>query len=143
MQNRRLVAAAALPLLLASVGCDKDAKNKKNAGIACDNLLKPADASAALPSDIPAGTSGATFYQLDTQGQTKRYFAYAAGTDVVKTRDDIRSAFQSASIDVKGGDQEEGAEAEFEFEKGSTEGSVQVIPYCKGYVRVRYTLGPK
>jgi hypothetical protein len=144
MQIRRLVAAAAVPLLLASVGCsDKDEKNKKNAGQPCDGLLKPADPAAALPSGIPAGVSGSTFFEVQTQGATKLYFSYATGTDVVKVRDDVKAAFEQASIEIAGTDQEPGAEAEFEFKKGDTEGSVQVIPYCQGYMRIRYRTGPK
>ena len=143
MQIRRLVAAAAIPLLFASVGCSKDDDEGAAAGASCDGLLKPADAAAALPSDIPAGISGATFFEVQTQGQTKRYFAYYKATDLVKVRDDVKAAFEQASIEIEGTDQEEGAEAEFEFKKGDTEGSVQVIPYCKDYVRVRYRTGPK
>ena len=144
MHLRRVAAAAAIPLLLASVGCEKDKeKAKKDAGQPCDNLLKGANASAALPSDIPAGITGATFYDVSESGKTKLYFAYLQGTDVPGTRDTIKAAYQQASIDIKGTDQEDGAEAEMEFEKGSTEGTVQVIPYCQGYVRIRYKVGPK
>jgi hypothetical protein len=145
MRIRRLVAAAALPLLIASVGCsDKDKEEgKQNAGQSCDGLLKPADAAAALPSSVPAGIDGATFYEVQTAGATKRYFAYVKGSDLVATRDTIKTAFEGKSIEIEGTDQEEGAEAEFEFKQGSDEGSVQVIPYCSGYVRVRYRVGPK
>ncbi|HEU0130036.1 MAG TPA: hypothetical protein VFQ85_03475 [Mycobacteriales bacterium] len=147
MRIRRLVAAAAVPLLLASVGCaDKDKEEEegeKAAGQSCDGLLKPDDPSAHLPSTIPAGLTGATFYEVQTQGATKRYFAYTAGTDLVKTRDDIKAAFEAAKIEIEGTDQEEGAEAEFEFKAGAEEGSVQVIPLCQGNLRVRYRVGPK
>jgi hypothetical protein len=143
MQIRRLVAVTAVPLLLASVGCEKDKEAaKKNAGQSCEGLLKSADAAAALPSDL-AAPSGATFYQVETQGKTKQYFAYVQGTDLVKARDDAAAALTSGGAQVKGKDQEEGAEAEAEFEKGSNEGSVQTIPYCQGYVRLRYRYGPK
>ncbi len=144
MRMRRLVAA--VPLLFAAVGCsDKDKEEeegKANASQSCDGLLKPADAAAALPSDIPAGISGATFYQVETQGQTKQYFAYVSGTDFVKVRDDIKAAYQAASIEIENTDQEE-VEAELEFKKGSTAGSVQVIALCKGQLRLRYRVGPE
>ena len=144
MHARRLLAAAAVPLLLASVACsDKDKDEKAAAGKACDGLLKAASAEAALPSEFPSGLTGATFFDVQTDGATKRYFAYVAGTDLVKTRDDIKAAFESAGIEIEGTDQEEGAEAEFEFKKGANEGSVQVIPLCQGNLRVRYRIGPK
>lgn len=147
MRIRRLVAAAAVPLLIASVGCsDKDKEEeeaKQKAGQSCDGLLKPADASAALPGTIPAGLDGATFYEVQTAGATKRYFAYVQGSDLVATRDKVKAAFEAKSIEIEGTDQEEGAEAEFEFKQDSDEGSVQVIPYCQGYLRVRYRVGPK
>jgi glutamine synthetase len=145
MQIRRLVAAAAVPLLIAAVGCsdkDKDEEAEKSAsGQSCDGLLKPADASAALPSAIPAGVSGATFYSVETQGATKRYFAYAEGSDFVKTRDEIKTAFENAKIEIEGTDQEE-VEAEFEFKAGDQEGSVQVVPLCQDHLRIRYRVGP-
>jgi hypothetical protein len=145
MQIRRLVAAAAVPLLLAAVGCsDKDKeKNKQAAGKSCDGLLKSADASAALPGEIPAGVDGATFYEKSVQGKTTQYFAYVSASDLVATRDKIKAAYEGKGINVKGTDQEVGAEAELEFEQGGNEGSVQVIPLCKDTVRLRYRVGPK
>lgn len=145
MQIRRLVAAAAVPLLFAAVGCsDKDKEKAKEAtGKSCDGLLKTADASAALPSTIPAGVDGATFYEMETQGATKRYFAYVTGDDLVGTRDKIKAAFEAKNIEIEGTDQEEGAEAEFEFKAGADEGSVQVIPLCKDTLRIRWRIGPK
>jgi len=146
MRMRRLVAAAAVPLLFAAVGCsDKDKEEEEGKAAAsqsCDNLLKPADAAAALPSDIPAGISGATFYQVETQGQTKQYFAYVSGTDFVKTRDDIKAAYQAANVEIEHTDQEE-VEAELEFKKGDQAGSVQVIALCKDHLRIRYRVGPE
>ncbi len=138
MHIRRLLAAAAAPLLLASVGCS----GKDAAGTSCDGLLKPADAAAALPSTIPAGVTGATFYELQTQGATKQYFAYVTGDDLVGMRDQIKTAFEQAKIEIEGTDQEEGAEAEFQFTRGGEEGSVQVTPLCKDTLRIRWRVGP-
>jgi hypothetical protein len=145
MQTRRLVAAAAVPLLLASVGCSEKDKEKAKAAAtkSCDGLLKPADAAAALPSTIPAGITGATFYEVQTTGATKRYFAYVSGTNEVTTRDAIKTAYQAASVEVTGTDQEPGVEADLEFKAGADEGSVQVIPLCQGTLRLRYRVGPK
>lgn len=144
MQIRRLVAVAAVPLLLASVACsDKDKDLKAAAGKSCDGLLKAADPAAALPSTVPAGITGATFYEVQTQGATKRYFAYVSGTDLVQTRDAIKTAYETAKIEITGTDQEEGAEADLEFKVGGEEGSVQVINLCEGTLRLRYRVGPK
>jgi hypothetical protein len=143
MRIRRLLAAAAVPLLLASVGCSDKDKEKENAGKDCTGLLKPADPAAALPTTIPAGVTGATFYEVQTQGSTKQYFAYVSGDDIVGTRDTIKNAMAGAGLTIKGTDQEEGAEAELEFEQGSNEGSVQVIPLCKDTLRIRWRVGPK
>jgi hypothetical protein len=145
MQIRRLVAAAAVPLLFAAVGCsDKDKEKAKEAtGKSCDGLLKSADASAALPGTVPAGVDGATFYEKSAQGKTTQYFAYVPGTDIVGTRDKIKAAFEAKNVTVKDTDQEAGAEAELEFEVGSDEGTVQVIPLCQDTLRIRYRVGPK
>lgn len=145
MRFHRVLVALAIPLLLTSCGESEEEKEKEKAaeafGAACD--LKPADPAAALPVDVPAGITGATFFQLDTQGSTRRYFAYVSGTDVVKVRDDIKAAYEQAGIEIEGSDAEPPAEAEFEWKKGTNEGSVQVVPLCKGTVRVRYRVGPK
>jgi hypothetical protein len=152
-----MVAAAAIPVLMLGIGCSKDKKENTPtgttsseptdentaAGQPCGDLLKPASSAAALPSGIPAGLEGATFYEVQAQGATKRYFAHVEGDDLVKTRDTVKEAFEAAGIEIEGTDQEEGAEAEFEWTKGSNEGSVQVIHLCKDNLRVRYRIGPK
>jgi hypothetical protein len=144
MRISRLLLAAVIPLLATSVACgENEDEEKKEAaaafGAACD--LKAADPAAALPSDVPAGFDGVTFYELQTQGSTKRYFGYAKGDDVVKVRDQIRSAYAAAAYEIEGSDAEPPAEAEFEWKKGSNEGSVQVTPLCKETVRIRYRVG--
>lgn len=130
-------------LLFLAPACGDDDDEGGNATASCEGKLVAAKAEAALPSDIPAGVTGATFFDLQTDGATKRYFAYATGTDVVSTRDTIRTAFTGAGFEIEGSDEEVPAEAEFEWTKGSNEGSVQVIPHCQGYVRIRYRTGPK
>lgn len=145
MRVRRVLVAFALPLLLAACGEGEEEKEKERAaaafGAACD--LRPADPAAALPADVPAGVEDAAFYLVETQGSTKRYFAYVSGTDVVKVRDDIRAAYERAGVEIEASDAEPPAEAEFEWKKGSNEGSVQVVPLCKDTVRVRYRVGPR
>ena len=139
MRIQRLLVAAVIPLLATSVACGEDEEGEGAFSQACD--LKPADPAAALPADVPSGISGVTFYEVQTQGSTKRYFGYATGDNVVTVRDAIKTAYEQASIEIEGSDAEPPAEAEFEWKKGSTEGSVQVTPLCKDTVRVRYRVG--
>lgn len=145
MRMRSYVAAAAVPLLLlgATACSDKDKENKENAGKSCDGVLKPASADAALPGTIPAGVTGATFFEKATAGKTTQYFAYVTGTDLTGTRDTIKNALSGAGYEIEGTDQEEGAEAEAEFKGKGVEGSVQVIPLCQNTLRIRYKVGPQ
>jgi len=142
MRISRLLVALAIPVLATTaVACGGEDDEGEGAFSADCGTLESADPAAALPSEVPAGVSGATFYELQTQGSTKRYFAYAEGDDVVKVRDAIRSEYQKAGYEIEGSDAEPPAEAEFEWKKGSNEGSVQVTPKCKDTVRVRYRVG--
>jgi hypothetical protein len=145
--RRRFTAAAAVPLLLAAIACAEDKKENeeeealKARTASCDGKLGAADAAAALPAELPAGVTGAVFYETSKQGSTTLYFAHVEGDDVVKTRDTIRTAFEGAGYEIEGSDEEEQAEAEFEFVKGGKEGSVQVLPLCEGHQRVRWRIG--
>ncbi|MCA1824791.1 MAG: hypothetical protein ABR520_00925 [Mycobacteriales bacterium] len=141
---RRLLVAATVPLLVTAVGCAKEKEERELRAASqksCDGLLKPANTAAALPSDLPAGASGATFYETEKQGATTLYYAYVAGDDLVRTRDAIKSAFESAGYEIEGTDQENGAEAEFEWKGKAKEGSVQVIHLCKNNLRLRWRVG--
>ena len=145
--RRALCTAAALPLIvgLAACGGSSDGDNEEegtSSGVSCDGLLKPADAKADLPADLPR-PDGAVFYELQAQGETKRYFARVEGEDFVKARDDLKAQFESKGLKILGTDQEE-VEAEFEFETATgDEGSVQVINLCKDNLRIRWRVGPK
>ena len=148
LKRRALCAIAAIPLVvgLAACGGSSDGENEEEestaAGASCDGLLKPADAAAALPAELPS-PSDAVFYAVETQGATKRYFARVEGDDFVKERDDLKAQFESKNLKILGTDQEE-VEAEFEFETTTgTEGSVQVISLCKDNLRIRWRVGPK
>lgn len=145
--RRALCVAAALPLIVGAAGCGGSSDGDKgkegaSAGKSCDALLKPADPAAALPADLPK-PDGAVFYEVQTQGATKRYFAQVEGEDFVKARDDLKAQFEQKGLKILGTDQEE-VEAEFEFETtAGTEGSVQVVPLCKDNLRIRWRVGPK
>lgn len=105
----------------------------------CDGLLLPAQADAALPSGIPA-PDGATFYQVEAQGQTQIHFAYVKGDDVVAERDAIKDQLTQAGFTINGQDQEDNTEADLDADSSAHGGTVQVIHLCKDYLRVRYTL---
>jgi hypothetical protein len=141
--RRALCTALAVPLVVGVAGCggssDGDNNESSAGGTSCDGLLKPANASAALPAELPS-PDGAVFYDVQTQGATKRYFAHLPGSDFKKERDDIKALFEAKGLKVPGTDQEE-VEAEMEFETAGGEGSVQVISLCKDNLRIRYTVG--
>ena len=145
--RRALCVAAAVPLIVGAAGCGGSSGGEEGdegsaAGVSCDGLLKDANASAALPADLPK-PDGAVFYEVQTQGATKRYFAHVEGEDFVKARDDLKAQFESKGLKVLGTDQEE-VEAEFEFQTAAgEEGSVQVVPLCKDNLRIRWRVGPK
>ena len=145
--RRALCVAAAVPLIVGVAGCGgssggEEGDEGSSAGVSCDGLLKDANASAALPADLPK-PDGAVFYEVQTQGSTKRYFAHVEGEDFVKARDDLKAQFESKGLKVLGTDQEE-VEAEFEFQSAAgEEGSVQVVPLCKDNLRIRWRVGPK
>ncbi|HVF18904.1 MAG TPA: hypothetical protein VNA14_01505 [Mycobacteriales bacterium] len=105
----------------------------------CDGLLEPADPKAVLPADLPA-LPGMTVYEKRLQGATAYYMAHRPGDDVVEVRDEAQ-ALLAADPAYSGleADAEPPAEAELAFE-GPHEGSVQVLPLCKGHVRIRYKL---
>jgi hypothetical protein len=144
--RRALCAVAAVPLIAGVAGCGgssgSDNTSASGGGVSCDGLLKPANTAAAPPVGLPL-PDGAVFYEVQTQGVTKRYFAHVAGTDFVKLRDDLKATFASKGLKILGTDQEE-VEADLEFSTADgTEGSVQVISLCKDNLRVRYRVGPK
>jgi hypothetical protein len=142
--RRALCAAAAVPLIVGVAGCGgssgSDNNSASSGGTSCSGLLKPADASANPPAGLPL-PDGAVFYEVQSQGSTKDYFAHVAGSDFVKLRDDLKAAFEAKGLKVPGTDQED-VEAEMEFTAtDGSEGSVQVISLCKDNLRVRYRVG--
>lgn len=139
---RRVAAGAVLPLLLAGAACRSEGGTSE-ATRSCDGVRQPADPNAALPASLPVGVPEATFYEVQTLGVTKLHYAHAPGTDLVATRDAVKSAYERAGVVIEGSDAEAGAEAEFQFSTAREEGSVQVVPLCKGTLRIRYRVGPK
>jgi len=135
---RRLAVAA---MVLCATACDGGAD--EDAARPCAGLLLPAKAEASLPTGLPAGIDGATFYELQKVGSTRLHHARAAGDDIVAVRDAVERAYTDAGITIEGRDAEPPAEAELQWSVGDREGSVRVTPLCEGYVRLIYRVGPR
>ena len=138
--RRRLLAAVAVPVSLVATACGGSSSGGGTPAAASSPCSLPAaDASAALPSGFPT-PAGATFYQLSTQGKTKIYFAYMAGSDVVATRDAIKAQLVTAGFKINGTDQEDNTEAELDADSSAHGGTLQVIHFCSGQLRLRFSL---
>jgi hypothetical protein len=133
----RLALAA---LLVATVACNGDPGGE--ATRPCDGVAtRTPDPSLAM--EVPPGLPEVEPYELQEQGSTDRYNAYAPGRDVVAVRDAIRAEYERTGYAIQGSDEEPPAEAEFQWTKGDREGSVRVTPVCEGRVHVRYRVGPR
>lgn len=142
--RNRLVALAALgPLLLAVAGCGEEAEEKAARGrtlAPCPAGIDTATPSEQLPSDFP-GLSGARLYRFEAQGKTRIWYATQDGgtDDIVPLRDRVVDGLKSDGYVIKDTDQEQGSEAEAEFE-GKHEGTVRTRPLCKDHIEIRYKL---
>jgi len=141
--RHRVIAVAVLaPLvaMLAACGDDDEEKAKQNATASCPSNIT-GTASTPLPSDVPAPSGASSPYESQSQGATKFWFFAVDGSpdDLASLRDDYNDTLKGKGYDIKGTDQEDGAEAEAEFE-GPHEGTSQFIPLCQGKVRVRVKL---
>jgi hypothetical protein len=141
--RHRLIAVGVLaPLVATLAACsdeDKD-KAKQNATATCPASITQT-AATALPSDVPAPAGASASYQSQSQGATKFWFFAVDGSpeDLASLRDAYDNTLKGKGYDIKDTDQEEGAEAESEFE-GPHDGTTQFIPLCQGKVRVRVKL---
>lgn len=142
----RLTTVTAITALgVAATGCadaDKEREEreaKQAAGKTCPAEISRT-AAQPLPGDVTA-PAGAKVYRSAAQGKTKIWFAAVPGDadELVKVRDNILKAMESAGYTIKDRDAEEGAEAEAEFE-GPHEGTLRVKPLCTGNLEVRYKL---
>jgi hypothetical protein len=142
IRGRLTAAGVVVPLIitLAACGDDDKEKAKENASASCPTNITQT-AATPLPSDVPAPTGGSSAYESESQGATKFWFFAVDGTpdDLARLRDAYDDTLKGKGYDIKGTDQEEGAEAESEFE-GPHGGTTQFIPLCQGKVRVRVKL---
>ena len=137
--RRLFLAAVVVPVSLTAAACGGSSSGGAPSAANSPCNLPAADSSAALPSGFPS-PAGATFYQVSTQGKTKIYFAYVAGTDVVATRDAIKAQLVAAGFKINGSDQEPNTEAELDADSSAHGGTLQVIHFCQGQLRLRFTL---
>jgi len=142
MRHRVIAVGVLAPLVAMLAACsdgDKE-KAKQNATASCPANIT-ATAATPLPTDVPAPAGASSPYESQSQGATKFWFFAVDGSpdDLASLRDDYNNTLKGKGYDIKGTDQEEGAEAEGEFE-GPHGGSTQFIPLCQGKVRVRVKL---
>lgn len=112
----------------------------KDAERACGSLTTPV-AGVALPSTLTGFTvpPGQTLLEVDTQGKTVIVYTIARGDrkGVVALRDKVVQQLGTAGFTARATDQEPTYEAEGTF-SGSVNGTIQVLPQCRGYDRIRY-----
>ena len=142
IRGRLTAVGVVVPLIVTLAACgdgDKE-KAKKNAGAACPANISQT-ATTQPPSDVPAPDGASSAYESESQGATKFWFFAVDGIpdNLSSLRDAYDETLKGEGYDIKGTDQEEGAEAESEFE-GPHGGTTQFIPLCQGKVRVRVKL---
>ena len=142
IRGRLTAVGVVVPLIvtLAACGDDDKEKAKQNATASCPSNITQT-ASTQTPSDVPAPSGASSAYESESQGATKFWFFAVDGSpDSLETlRDAYDDTLKGKGYDIKGTDQEDGAEAESEFE-GPHDGTTQFIPLCQGKVRVRVKL---
>jgi hypothetical protein len=134
------VVGATLTLLACSGG--RETPDSQRGGEAllrrpCGDLLKPADAAASPPSDVPV--QGVTWYDRRTQGSTAYHFGHLPGEQVGAARDAVIAGLQSAGYTASGTAERGNAGADGQF-AGRHAGTVELTPYCKGRLRLRLQL---
>lgn len=141
-RSRVLAAAIGVPLVIGLTACSENDKKKANqvASSPCPSSIS-ATASASLPSDVPAPAGSGTAYLSSAQGKTRVWFFAVDGSpDSLSTlRDTYDDALKAKGYDIKGTDQEDGAEAESEF-SGPHDGTTNFRPLCTGKVVLRLKL---
>jgi hypothetical protein len=135
------VVGAALTLLACSGG-GRDTPDSQRGGEAlmrrpCGDLLKPAEAASAPPSDVPL--AGVTWFDRRTQDGSSYHFGHLPGDQVTAARDEAIAALAAAGY-AAGATADRGtAGADGQF-TGPHTGAVQLTPYCKGRLQVRLEL---
>ena len=142
IRGRLMAVGVVVPLVVTLAACGDDDKKKaeQNASASCPSNITQS-ATDALPSDVPAPAGASSAYESQSQGATKFWFFAVDGTpdDLASQRDAYDDTLKAKGYTIKGTDQEEGAEAEAEFE-GPHGGTTQFIPLCQGKIRVRVKL---
>jgi hypothetical protein len=101
------------------------------------------DPKKKMPSDIGPLSYAHLYKSEGPFGKTERFYAVLDGTpeDLAARRDDVQNElvqnFGFASLST---DQEEGSEAEAHLKGAKHTVDVQVVPLCKGKLRIRYTV---
>ncbi|HEY6887247.1 MAG TPA: hypothetical protein VI300_05680 [Solirubrobacter sp.] len=96
-----------------------------------------------MPSDIGPLSYAHLYKSEGPFGKTERFYAVLDGTpeDLASRRDDVQNELvQNYGFASLSTDQEEGAEAEAHLKGAKHTVDVQVVPLCKGKLRIRYTV---
>ena len=135
LRGRMLAAATALPLLAGLAACSSEGDKGNSNNPCASNISTPA--STPLPSNIPS-PSGGVAYDYRNQGKTQVWFVAVDGTadQLVSMRDAYDTQLTGQGYNIKGHDQEAGAEAESEF-SGPHEGTTNFRVLCTGKVVLR------
>jgi len=140
LRGRVIATALVVPLLAVLAACgDSDKKDaKKAATAACPSTINQT-VSTQPPSDLPA--PGGSAYDYSNQGKTQVWFFAISGSadQLPSLRDAYDQQLTGKGYKIEGTDQEEGAEAESDF-NGPHEGTTNFRPLCTGKVVFRLKL---
>lgn len=101
------------------------------------------DPKRKMPSDIGPLSYAHLYKSEGPFGKTERFYAVLDGTpeDLASRRDDVQNELvQNWGFASLSTDQEEGTEAEAHLKGAKHTVDVQVVPLCKGKLRIRYTV---
>jgi hypothetical protein len=101
------------------------------------------DSKKKMPSDIGPLSYAHLYKSEGPFGKTERFYAVLDGTreDLASRRDDVQNELvQNWGFASLSTDQEEGTEAEAHLKGAKHTVDVQVVPLCKGKLRIRYTV---
>ncbi len=141
----------AAPTATATATEDGDQGEDKDKGDGAEAADKDCDEVKGLdgqpkrqpPDDVRILDSARLYSSEGPFGKTVRFFASADGDpdSLPATRDDAANMLvQDSGFVLQHTDQEEGAEAEAHLKGTDHTVDIQVIPLCKGKVRIRYTV---
>jgi hypothetical protein len=132
--------AAALVLVAAAAGCEKDEKEKKAAGKACGPAPTALAGKPKLPAAFPT-PDGVTYTSSTEKGPSTVVTGFREG-DIDGAFEAYKDAFPKAGYDVTK-DEHEDVDAEVNFAGGQSDGQVKLLQTCKDRTSITITARPK